>query len=416
MNLEPREDHVFDATGCASTAPLWRSSPPQRKVVLSPHLRRMRGMAELPYWISGLTDQLPIYRLERLEQTVAILLDRLGEDPERIPDRQLHKSVAAFTTPESGDVAYKDTTESADAPVIMIRDLATETSVRPTANTKSVDALLDDLISPDLALTLISMYVLAVPFFFFDWINVTDCRTSFLEYYGRWILYELQDDPNIILKRVNKSSLLFCACCLIAVRHTSEDLAASLAPRLYECARSLVSTNILVSPQPIEFFQGTLILCMWSTTVGQVPLSIDSWLLSGFALQHCQSSPLFTVATTQSNPPAKLDDATTDRCYLWNHLCLAHLHYCVGTSRRSTLQAWQIERCQTILDLDHAHNFEVRMVAEIHLYWTVYENLVGESVDLLKSVAALQAWKRKWEFVLGMASPRKYWAWYLTGI
>ncbi|CAL5868598.1 uncharacterized protein PFLUO_LOCUS2825 [Penicillium psychrofluorescens] len=379
MNLEPREDHVFDATGCASTAPLWRSSPPQRKVVLSPHLRRMRGMAELPYWISGLTDQLPIYRLERLEQTVAILLDRLGEDPERIPDRQLHKSVAAFTTPESGDVAYKDTTESADAPVIMIRDLATETSVRPTANTKSVDALLDDLISPDLALTLISI---------------------FLEYYGRWILYELQDDPNIILKRVNKSSLLFCACCLIAVRHTSEDLAASLAPRLYECARSLVSTNILVSPQPIEFFQGTLILCMWSTTVGQVPLSIDSWLLSGFALQHCQSSPLFTVATTQSNPPAKLDDATTDRCYLWNHLCLAHLHYCVGTSRRSTLQAWQIERCQTILDLDHAHNFEVRMVAEIHLYWTVYENLVGESVDLLKSVAALQAWKRKWEFVL----------------
>jgi hypothetical protein len=230
-----------------------------------------------------------------------------------------------------------------------------------------------------------------------------------LEYYGRWILYEPQDDPNIILKRVNKSSLLFCACCLIAVRHTSEQLAASLAPKLYECARSLVSSNILVSPQPIEFFQGTLILCMWSTTVGQVPLSIDSWLLSGFALQHCQSSPLFTVATTQSKPPARLDEATMDRCYLWNHLCLAHLHYCVGTSRRSTLQAWQIERCQSILDLDHALNFEVRMVAEIHLYWTVYENLIGESVDLLKSVAALQAWKRKWEFVLGMAFPRIYW-------
>ena len=95
---------------------------------------------------------------------MAILLDRLGEDPDRIPDRQLHKTAAAFTTPESGDVAYKDTTESADAPVIVIRDLATDTTVRPTANTKSIDAVLDDLISPDLALTLISMYALVVLF------------------------------------------------------------------------------------------------------------------------------------------------------------------------------------------------------------------------------------------------------------
>jgi hypothetical protein len=96
---------------------------------------------------------------------VAILLDRLGENTDRIPDRHLHKSAAAFETPESGDVAYKDTTESADAPVIVIRDLATETAVLPTTNTKSVDAVLDDLISPDLALTLISMYVVAVPCF-----------------------------------------------------------------------------------------------------------------------------------------------------------------------------------------------------------------------------------------------------------
>jgi len=65
------------------------------------------------------------------------------------------------------------------------------------------------------------------------------------------------------------------------------------------------------------------------------------------------------------------------------------------------LQAWQIERCRAILDSDHATNFEVRMVAEIYLYWTVYEHLIEESVDLLKSVAALQAWRKRWEFVLG---------------
>ena len=67
------------------------------------------------------------------------------------------------------------------------------------------------------------------------------------------------------------------------------------------------------------------------------------------------------------------------------------------------LQAWQIERCRVILGSDHAINFEVRMVAEIYLYWTVYEHLIEESVDLLRSVAALQAWRRRWEFVLGKA-------------
>ena len=69
------------------------------------------------------------------------------------------------------------------------------------------------------------------------------------------------------------------------------------------------------------------------------------------------------------------------------------------------LQPWQIERCRAIIASDHAINFEVRMVAEIHLYWTVYEHLIHESVDLLKSVAALQTWRRKWEFVLGISPP-----------
>lgn len=225
---------------------------------------------------------------------------------------------------------------------------------------------------------------------------------SFLEYYGRWVLFDPECEPTELLRQVKKSTLLFCACCLIAVRHTSEELAANLAPQLCEYARSLVSTTLLVAPQPIEFFQATLILSMWSTTVGQVPLSIDSWLLSGFALQHAQSSPLFTTVTTQSPPPNRIDEEMMDHCYLWNHLCLAHMHYCVGTSRRSMLQQWQIERCRAIIASDHAINFEVRMVAEIHLYWTVYEYLIHESVDLLKSVAALQTWRRKWEFVLGM--------------
>ncbi|KAJ6150251.1 hypothetical protein N7471_001450 [Penicillium samsonianum] len=316
-------------------------------------------------------------RLERLEKTVATLLDRLGEGPEKTPGHESSRPTPAQTSPESGG-AYKDT-ESSAAPIMVIRDLATDSGIKPMSDARSLGAVLDDLISPDLALTLIKI---------------------FLEYYGRWVLFDPECEPSELLRQVKKSSLLFCACSLIAVRHTSEELAASLAPKLYEYARSLASTTLLVAPQPIEFFQATLILSMWSTTVGQVPLSIDSWLLSGFALQHSHSSPLFAAVTTQSHPPNRLDEETMNNCYLWNHLCLAHMHYCVGTSRRSMLQPWQIERCRDIIVSDHAINFEVRMVAEIYLYWTVYEYLIQESVDLLKSVAALQDWRRKWEFVL----------------
>ncbi|KAJ5622934.1 hypothetical protein N7490_011539 [Penicillium lividum] len=312
-------------------------------------------------------------RLDRLERTLAALLDRLGEGP--AGDDQ-SSTASARTTSEAGEVTYKDTETS--APIMVIRDLA-DTGIKSAPDTRSLEAVLDDLIAPDLALTLI---------------------TIFLEYYGRWILFDTEGDPAALLPRVKRSPLLFCACCLIAVRHTSEKLAASLAPKLYECARSFVSGTLLVAPQSIEFFQATLILCMWSTTVGQVPLSIDSWLLSGFALQHSQSSPLFAAVTSQSQSPVRMDEKTLDLCCLWNHLCLAHLHYCVGTSRRSMLQAWQIERCRAIIDFDHATNFEVRMVAEIHLYWTVYEHLIEESVDLLKSVADLQTWRRRWEFVI----------------
>ncbi|KAJ6016859.1 hypothetical protein N7451_000238 [Penicillium sp. IBT 35674x] len=314
---------------------------------------------------------------ERVEKTLAALLDRLGEGPAGPGDHESNEG-SALTSPEAGEAPYKDTGSSA-APVMVIRDLATDTGIKSVPDTRPLETVLDDLISPDLALTLI---------------------TIFVEYYGRWILYDPEGDPAALLPRVKRSPLLFCACCLIAVRHTSEQLAAGLAPKLYEYARSSVSSTLLVAPQSIEFFQAALILCMWSTTVGQVPLSIDSWLLSGFALQHSQSSPLFAAVTSQSQPPIRMDEKTLDRCCLWNHLCLAHLHYCVGTSRRSMLQAWQIERCRAIINSDHATNFEVRMVAEIHLYWTVYGHLIEESVNLLKSVADIQAWRRRWEFVI----------------
>lgn len=87
---------------------------------------------------------------------MATLLDRLGEGPSSA-DHELSRPGSALTSPNPGDQTYQDT-ESAAAPIMVIRDLANDTRVEPSPETKSLGAVLDDLISPDLALTLLSMY------------------------------------------------------------------------------------------------------------------------------------------------------------------------------------------------------------------------------------------------------------------
>ncbi|KAL2870883.1 Zn(II)2Cys6 transcription factor [Aspergillus lucknowensis] len=315
-------------------------------------------------------------RLERLEKVVAHLLDRLGEDPSQILDeRPTDKGVRGPEGAEAGDSVSKSV-DASSAPVLVIRELAADTGIEQPMSPQPVS--LDGLVPPELALHLISI---------------------FQENYGRWVLFNPSEDPHSLLGQTRKSPLLFSACCLIAVRHTSQELAATLAPKLYECARSLVQSALLVSPQPLEFFQAALVLCMWSTTVGQVPLSIDSWLLSGFTLQHCQSSPLFSTVINPTSSAVGISRDVVNRWFLWNHICLVHLHYCVGTSRRSMLQEWHLARCRAIVASDWTTYYELRMVAEIYLYRTVYEHLSG-TVDIPQSVAALQAWRKEWQFVL----------------
>jgi hypothetical protein len=111
---------------------------------------------------------------------------------------------------------------------------------------------------------------------------------------------------------------------LIAVRHFSVEAAATLAPKLFETVKSLLSAALLVSPQRLEFFQAVIVLCMWSTTVGQNPLSIDSWLISGFALQHCFSIKVFQPIVGSSDS-FNQSRQFLDKLRIWNHLLLVHL-------------------------------------------------------------------------------------------
>jgi hypothetical protein len=128
-----------------------------------------------------------------------------------------------------------------------------------------------------------------------------------------------------LLAEIRASPLLLCACCLIAIRHTTQESASNLAPRLFEEANSLLSASLLIVPQTVDFFQAALILSMWSTTIGQAPMSIDSWLVSGFALQQALAAaevfgPLLVPG--HSNRMHKLE---LDQMCIYNHLCLVHL-------------------------------------------------------------------------------------------
>lgn len=149
----------------------------------------------------------------------------------------------------------------------------------------------------------------------------------FQEHYGRWVSFSETIPPTTLLAEIRKSPLLTCASCLIAVRHTTQESASNLAPRLFQEAKALLSGSLLDVPQSVQFFQAAVILSMWSTTIGQTPLSIDSWLLSGFALQHSLASEGFAHVMSGSGGErsGNLSKSELDRWCIWNHLCLVHL-------------------------------------------------------------------------------------------
>jgi hypothetical protein len=61
----------------------------------------------------------------------------------------------------------------------------------------------------------------------------------------------------------------------------------------------------------------------------------------------------------------------------------------------------QVQKCSDVLQSDFSTNFEIRMVAEINLYWIIYDCCSGITVDLPKTQAALHAWRQDWKHVLG---------------
>lgn len=219
--------------------------------------------------------------------------------------------------------AHIQAAESTAAPVFLIRDVATEVGLKPNQRTAARPEQTSDIISRGLLTMQDALYMLSLCVSRAVAVELLT-NVRFQEHYGRWVAFDEAMRTERLLAQVRKSPLLLCSCCLIAIRHTREDLAVRLAPSLFREAKDLLSTSLLTVPQSIEFFQAVIVLSLWSTTIGQVPLSIDSWLLTGYALQHCLATTMFDPVLN-SAPESSPHERHLNRYRIWNHLCLAHL-------------------------------------------------------------------------------------------
>ena len=243
-------------------------------------------------------------RIARLEGTVSRLVELLETGSTGLATG----TVVAEPEIQHPTPISNEHSSTAAPPVLLIRDVATEVGVKPGYTTteqlqQTPDVIARGLVTAAQASTLLSI---------------------FQEHYGRWVAFDESVSVEVLIRQARKSSLLLCSICLIAVRHTTQELALRLAPILFNEAKLLLSNSLLTAPQSIEFFQAAIVLSMWSTTIGQVPLGVDSWLLTGFALQHCLPSPLFHHILN-AKARSSFNKFEMDRWRIWNHLCLVHL-------------------------------------------------------------------------------------------
>ncbi|KAM3433620.1 hypothetical protein NHJ13734_006386 [Beauveria thailandica] len=98
----------------------------------------------------------------------------------------------------------------------------------------------------------------------------------------------------------------------------------------------------------------------------------------------------------------EVSKSDVDASCLWNHLCVAHLHYCVGTRRPAMLTQEHVGRCLHVLETGILQNYEARMVAEVKLYWVMYTKCSAQDcrVNLQIAKVGLEDWKNEHENLL----------------
>jgi len=69
--------------------------------------------------------------------------------------------------------------------------------------------------------------------------------------------------------------------------------------------------------------------------------------------------------------------------------------------RQALLNQVQIDRSLRLTQLDGITNYETRMVAEVELYWIIYNKCGSHPVTLSETKLALRDWQQEWASLFG---------------
>lgn len=195
------------------------------------------------------------------------------------------------------------------------------------------------------------------------------------------------------------SPLLFAAICLQGARLDPSFCNTVQHDQLYEHVRTLTGRELLISPLPLESVCALLILAIWSTSPKEKAEFIDSWLMSGYAVQQAKLSINFTSLLKNLNE-GRADHVDQRRLRLWNMICLCHLQFAVGTGRPSVIAPEYLEHCPAILNTIEATIYDGISVATLQLFAIVQELLKHNSLSEEHSRRALKSWTNKWGHLL----------------
>lgn len=306
-----------------------------------------------------------------------------GRSPNQFrADRPRSQSVDSFDAkdeqeeePAGNNAADRNTTS---APVIVIRNRFSALSGQARLGRNSKDVVELGLLSERQALQLQELFFQRVG----PWIGITNWDA-------------ISEARNV--RRI--SPLLFAAICLQGGRLEASFCNSAQHDQLYEHVRSLTGRELLISPLPLESVCALLILAMWSTSPKEKAEFIDSWLMSGYAVQQAMLTINFTTLLKNLND-GKTDHLDQRRLRLWNMICLCHLQFAVGTGRPSVIAPEYLEHCPAILNTIEATIYDGISVATLTLFAIVQDLLKHNSLSEEHSRKHLKIWTNKWGHLL----------------
>ncbi|OIW35714.1 hypothetical protein CONLIGDRAFT_690403 [Coniochaeta ligniaria NRRL 30616] len=183
-----------------------------------------------------------------------------------------------------------------------------------------------------------------------------------IKHNGLWIsVASVQDIPPDIEQR---HPLLFSTVCLLAARHVPR-VAKETVHDMYMRVRRLASSVVFKAPYlDYEDLQALTLLSMFTPTI-QTAMPIDSWMVSGIALNHA------TLAFGFTSPEPVPADGTEEqlrRLRILNALCLTNIQFSIGNGRPCMVQPRFVEQCSRIVDFPDARTTDGKLYAEVLLY------------------------------------------------